>query len=144
MINIYLASSFRLVDKVILTSLKLEEAGYIITCKWWERIYLINGLPVLTTELKRRYEGIPSEKFFELLETKLSCEADLQGIEDADFFVLVGGNHLEERFTGANIELGYALRCGKKCFSVGKIRNCVFYSLITRCKTVEELMRYLK
>jgi len=70
--------------------------------------------------------------------------SEFRPFEDADFFVLVGGNHLKERFTGANIELGYALACGKKCFSIGKIRNCVFYSLITRVNTVDDLMRLIK
>ena len=119
----------------------LEEAGHQITVKWWKRIYQTENLgSIETQELKKIYNDLEPDDFYSRPETRKSFLADLQGIEDADDFVFVADD-IPRNYGGANIELGYALGCGKDCFSIGSLQNSALYWAVKRCETITELIK---
>lgn len=138
--RIYVASSFSLLPKVERVVQALENAGHEITVKWWKRIYDTRDLGKKETqELKKLFEDLDPDEFYGRPETRRSFMADLQGIEDADDFVLVADD-TPRNYGGANIELGYAMGCGKDCFSIGALENSALYWAVERCKTIDELI----
>lgn len=140
--KIYVASSFSLIPKVEWVVKALEEAGHEITAKWWDRIYDTRDLGKKETqELKKLFEDLDPDEFYRRPETSRSFMADLQGIEDADDFVLVAPDiKSRSALVGGNIELGYAYGCGKDCFSIGALENSALYWAVKRCKTIDELI----
>ena len=138
--KIYVASSFSLIPKVEKVVQALEKAGHKITVKWWNRIYDTHDLgDKETQELKKIFADLDPDEFYSRPETHKSFLYDLKGIEDADDFVLVADD-VPRNYGGANIELGYAMGCGKDCFSIGVLENSALYYAVKRCKTIDELI----
>lgn len=75
-----------------------------------------------------------------------SATVDLEDIERADCLVLFTDQYGDRHGRGKFVELGYAIRAGKRVFLVGEDQtSSVFYHLptIRHCKTVEELLAAL-
>jgi len=138
--NIYLASSFKLIEKVEKAAKALEDNGFKITEKWWKRPYQVEGLGVVqTSELKKMYEDLTTEEFYEKPETKLSYECDYKGVKNADIFVFIADD-TPRKYNGANVELGIALSDQKPCFSIGTLENSVLYYPIVKCADIQEVI----
>lgn len=136
----YLASSFKLINKVEKVAKVLEGWGHTITEKWWKRPYQVKGLGLIqTADLKKLYDNLSSKEFYAKPETKFSFEADFKGVLNADVFILVADD-TPRKYNGANIELGIALASKKLCLSVGVLENCVLYYPVRRFKDIYELM----
>lgn len=141
--KIYVASSFVLIPLVEKVVKSLENNGHEITVKWWSRVYTQgNGQLVETLELKKQYSALEPDVFYDKPETRASYLADLRGIEEAEAFVLVAQDKAHF-FTGALVELGYAVGCGLLCLSLGTLKNSVMYHDVIRCKNMEELLKWL-
>lgn len=140
--KVYVASSFRLLEKVKDISDVLEKSGFEITVKWWDRIYEIDGEHIKTTDLRESYRTLTSEEFYNKHETRLSYFADYHGIKNADVFVFVASD-IPRKYNGANIELGIALGEGIKCFSIGNLENSVLYYPVVKCKNKKDLLKRL-
>ena len=139
----YIASSFSLVDKVQEACDRLEQKGHEITVKWWSREYDIPGEgKVKTITLKKRYNKLEADAFYSRPETKISYDADVKGVIDADAFLFVADEN-PRAYNGANIELGIALANDKPCFSIGNLSNSVLYLEVNRCKDIEQMLRIL-
>jgi len=143
--KIYVASSFRLVERVISTVEALEKAGHEITVKWWERMYDIPGerTPVQTVDLKKRYEALSPDEFYERPETLISFKSDFEGVKDAEAFVFVADEE-PRKFNGANVELGIAMGDLKPCFCIGELETSVLYYPVIRCSDVEEVIEIME
>ena len=142
--KIYVASSFKLIPIVESVVEALEDAGHTITEKWWDRAYKTKDLGLIDTQkLKKIYDDLDPSEFYSKKETSKSYVLDLRGIEDSDAFVFVA-DYSPKKFTGANIELGYALALGKDCLSVGELENSVMYSGVLKCKTVSSVLECLE
>lgn len=140
----YLASSFSLIDKVEDACQRLERAGHEITVKWWSREYDIPGEgKVKTTALKDRYDKLEPGLFYERPETRISYDADFQGVLDADVFILIADDE-PRAYNGANIELGIALASHKPCYSIGTLDNSVLYLDVTQCDEVGGVLNSLR
>lgn len=138
--KIYVASSFSLIPKVEQVVSALEKVGHKITVKWWKRIYQTENLgSVDTQKLKKLLNDLDPDEFYSRPEVKKTFMVDLQGIEDAECFVLVADD-VPRNYGGANIELGYAMGCGKDCFSIGVLANSALYWAVKRCETIPELI----
>ena len=139
----YLASSFKLIEKVEATASIVEGWGHTITEKWWERPYQVEGLGLIQTDkLHDLYDDLPSEDFYSKPECKFSFEADYNGVMDADVFLFVADDK-PRKYNGANVELGIALAAMKYCAYIGVLENSVLYYPVKKFKDVEELLRYL-
>ncbi len=142
--RIYVASSFKLLDRVKELVRLLEIEGHTITVKWWSREYNIPGEgKVITTELKRRYEELDPEDFYARPETSRSYYADFQGVKDAQAFIFVAADE-PRAYNGANVELGIALGDHIPCFSIGALEKSVLYYTVTKCISTFELISCLR
>lgn len=143
--KIYIASSFRLLGRVVWLADELEKMGHEITVKWWAREYEIPGerKPVKTTELKERYEFMGPDEFYARPETRLSYEADFKGVKDSQALILMADDE-PRKYNGANIELGIAIGDNKPCFSLGALENSVLYYPVIKCRTFLELLSHLE
>lgn len=141
---VYLASSFALIPRVKEVAEALEKEGYTITCKWWERIYQTTDLGAKeTTELKKLYNNLSPEEYYKKPETKLSFEADLNGICMADFLVFVADEQ-PRPFNGANVELGIAISQIKDRFVYGRLANSAMYVGTHFCDSIDELLKKIR
>lgn len=144
MMYIYLASSFNLIPRVREVSKALEDAGFTITCKWWERVYQTKDLgPKETTELKKIYHNLSPEEFYKKPETTASFYADLNGISMSDALVFVADEQ-PRPFNGANVELGIAIGQVKDRFCYGRLENSPMYVGVHFCNTIDELLYKIK
>ena len=142
--KVYVASSFKLIEKVEELTESLEKEGHTITEKWWKRAYRSEGLGLVDTqELKKLFDNLAPDEFYAKPESRASYLLDLQGIERADVFILVA-DEIPRKYTGANIELGYALASGLLCLSVGVLENSVLYWDVIRCKSIPELLETIE
>ena len=140
----YLASSFKLLDRVEELAEALEGLGHEITVKWWARKYDIPGeRAVHTTELKKRWDNLGVEEFYGKPETIYSYEADRQGVKDADVLVFVASEK-PRKFNGAAVELGIALGDEKPCYLLGELETSVLYAPLIRCRDSEDLIAKLQ
>ncbi len=142
--KIYVASSFKLVEKVKSAVEALEEAGHEITVKWWARMFDIPGErdQVQTTDLKERYESLSQDEFYERKETFVSFASDYWGVKEADVFLIVADS-TPRKFNGANVELGIAISDRKPCFSIGELETSVLYYPVIRCSDIDEVIQIL-
>ena len=139
----YLASSFKLIEKVDAAAQVIEGWGHMITEKWWKRPYQVEGLGVVeTADLKEIYEALTDDEFYSKPETKSSFFKDYVGICNADVFVFIADDK-PRKYNGANVELGIALTQDIECFSIGVLEKSVLYYPVKQCKTIEEVLHYL-
>lgn len=142
--KIYIASSFKLIDKVKAVCDWLEYEGHEITEKWWSRPYTIKSIGTIhTTDLKKIYDGLESDEFYSKPETKSSFELDFVGVKNADAFVFVADDK-PRKFNGANIELGIAIGRGIPCLALGELENSVLYFPVIRCRDIYRLLSVLR
>ena len=137
--KLYLASSFKLVDKVEHIADFLESQGFSITEKWWNRIYEIEGKEIVTTDLKKINDDYPPHKFYDLPETIKSFYLDFEGVMNADAFVFIASEELR-KYNGASVELGLALGCKIPCYLLGKLENSVLFTPLIRCRDSFDLL----
>lgn len=67
-----------------------------------------------------------------------------RSIRECDALILVGSPDESRPFTGANIEVGYALALGKPVYSVGRLERCAMYEPVHRHATMDDLLDALR
>ena len=137
--KLYLASSFKLVDRVQDVSDYLESEGFSITEKWWARIYDIEGKKIVTTDLKKINDDYPPESFYGIPETIKSFYLDFEGVMSANAFVFIASDELR-KYNGACVELGLALGRKIPCYLLGRLENSVLFTPLIRCRNKEDLL----
>jgi len=142
-VKFYLASSFDLVDKVEKVSKSIEGYGHSITVKWWSRVYDIpNEGKVKTTILKKRYEKLDPDEFYNRPETRRSYLDDFKGVVNADVFIFVA-DEIPRKYNGANVELGIALANNIMCFSIGNLETSPLYYDVLKRNSIEDILKEL-
>lgn len=132
----YIASSFKLKDKVVQVEQALEKSGFTVLCKWW------TGLDYIPSEhrtLNEKSDLVSNDEFYSSPGCATAFKRDFAAVKEADFFVLVAGE-TPRAFNGANIELGIAIGDGKPCFSVGVLDNSALYYPLVKCADVGGLL----
>lgn len=73
-----------------------------------------------------------------------SAVEGLQNIEEASSFIIFAEQYSDRHGTGKFVELGYAIRAGKRCIVIGE-GSCIFYHLptIRHAKDLDEAIRLL-
>jgi hypothetical protein len=142
-VHVYIASSFKLKDRVTTVEKALEQAGYIIPCKWWNNL---DYIPSEHRTLNEKSDLVSNEEFYNSPGCKTAFERDVHAVFDSQIFVLVCGD-TPRSFNGANIELGIAIGRGErnvKCFSIGTLDNSALYYPVVRCSGIEDLTWNIK
>jgi hypothetical protein len=142
--KVYLASSFKLIEKVKKVCTVLEAWDHEITEKWWDRPYQVKSLgKIHTSDLKKIYDGLPPHEFYSKPETMMSFDLDYLGVINADAFVFVADSK-PRKYNGANVELGIALGVGIPCYYMGVLENSVLYYTTKKCHSYDELLENLE
>ena len=142
-LKIYIASSFDQITEVKLLSRDLERLGFVITEKWWERIYQVEGLgPRETSDLKKVYEALSPEEFYAKPETGKSFAVDARAVMRADVLVYLAGED-PCKHNGASVEYGIAVGLGKPCLLLGELETSVMFTPLIRCRSEVDLFNRL-
>lgn len=123
----YLASSFKLRPFVETTAKCLTALGHEIPDVWWN-IDAKND----PEKDDRRWHAKPNVQAIAARHWKT--------IDECDALILVSHPTESTRFTGANIELGYAVGRGKTVFTVGAIERSGMYAPAIKCDSITELI----
>lgn len=123
----YIASNFSNIDQVQRLAFMLEAWGYEITEKWWNRVYNVDGVEVLTSDLKVRYEELSKVDFYTREETFKSFLLDFKGIVSCDYFVYLASDE-ECKYNGASVEYGIALGLDKPVYLLGELEKSVMFT----------------
>ena len=128
--KVYLASKFKLKERVKKIAKELEKSGHEITVKWWTRDY---------KKLKLNdYDWYRDDRIFKV------CSRNYRGVVDADVVVLVCHESRSQKFTGANIEIGIAMGLKKEVYSIGKLERSAMYSMVRQTTNISELLNGLR
>jgi nucleoside 2-deoxyribosyltransferase len=128
---VYLASSFDLKEKVQQISDILESKGIVITRKWW------------FTDYKIAFGEIPDEEWYRREKVRWLSQENFKAIDQADAVILVCPNDSPHNFTGANIEVGYAIAKNKRVLSVGALGRSAMYVPLEKHSTLDALVTVL-
>lgn len=138
-VHVYVASSFKLKDRVHSVEKALEQAGYVIHCKWWNNL---DYIPAEHRTLNEKSDVVSNDEFYNSPGCEIAFRRDVKAIYIAEVFVLVCGDK-PRSFNGANIELGVAISRGKRqcgLFSIGALDNSALYWPVKRCSSIEDLL----
>lgn len=130
--RVYLASSFELKDEVQRISDLLESREIGITRKWW----LIN--------YKEALGDMPDKVWYRHEKVQWVSKENFKAIDEADAVILICPNDLPHKFTGANIEVGYAVAKKKRVFSVGQMDRSAMYVPIEKYESINALLPALE
>ncbi len=112
--KIYIASKFKYVDSIKKQVKFLELAGHEIVCKWWE-----------DTRAKDLINSFSTNEWYNHDTIKEIAERDFKAIRECDALYLYSPDtSKEECFSGAYIELGYALALRKTIFIQANVGYC--------------------
>lgn len=128
--KIYLASSFKLLDKIEFVADILKDERYEITREWWHHDF--------------KKIDKTGEEWYRDERVEQVCKDNFDAIEEADALVLVCPDDEPMKYNGANIELGYAHAKKKPTFAVGELKLSAMYVPVYRTPDTPSLLRTLK
>lgn len=131
MAKIYIASSFDLIDKITKVCHVLEEHGHEVLVKWWTRL-----------DLKKKFEELTEEEFYDEWENQNAFEMDLNGVMACDVLLFVADDE-PKYYGGADVELGIAIGNHKRCMVLGKLRKSAMYYPVYRAKDLDDVLYVL-
>ena len=123
----YLASKFALKDNVRRLCAILEAGGHQVPDVWWN----IDG---------KNHPEQDNRKWHSLPMVRAIAIRHWNSIAQADALILVSHPETPMTFTGANVEVGYAIGKGIPVFSIGKLERSGMYSPVIQCETIDELL----
>lgn len=126
-LSIYIASSFDEEEYCNTVLSALQEDGHKVPDVWWN------------IKTKRDFDKKSDLEFYGAPIIKAIAKRHWETIKNVDLVILVSNVKQERSFTGANVEVGYALALGKPVVSIGKLKRSAMYADIIQCDGVEEL-----
>ena len=127
----YLASSFSLRERVQAVCGRLESLGHIVPVQWWDHTAEAHEL--------KAAPGTDAE-FYSRQSVQLTAARDLGGVATCDIFIFVADTDKARKYSGANVELGYALAHGKPCFVLGRLERSALYAHVVHAETLDEIL----
>lgn len=127
----YLASSFRLKTRVQEVYEMLKLWGHEVPDIWWN-IDAKNSGPTDN----RAWAVTPL--------ARVICARHWASIQVSDALIIIADGESETRFTGANVECGFALGRGLPVFSVGQLERSAMYAQVIQAATVDELRELIE
>jgi len=131
-LKVYLASSFDLTERVQKIADLLQEKGIGVTRKWWLKDY------------KSAFGQISNEAWYREEKVRWVSRENFKAIDQADAVILVCPPDSPHNFTGANIEVGYAIAKNKRVLSVGALGRSAMYVPVEKHSSIETLLLALK
>lgn len=128
-LKIYLASSFKYKKQCDMLYEQLTSMGHKIPDVWWN--------------LDSKNMEVTDNFWYNHHATKAISARHFKTIQECDILILVCPISTPGVFTGANVEVGYALALGKPVYSFGFIGRSAMYSDVIRCYTMEALIECL-
>lgn len=132
--RLYVASSFTRADTVETIANGLIKDGHEIPDVWWN----VNEDREAGCNSDAEWHGRP--------EIRALSKRHWTTIEEADAVVVVGNlseSDDRQRFTGANVEIGYALALGKPVVVVGRVKRSAMYADCIFAESPGEMFRLL-
>ncbi len=130
--KVYLASSFALAQEVEKVYKALVASGHQVPDVWWHVDSKVDTWAVNLQDKEWMTHPIP----------RAIAQRHWGAIDSCDALVLVS-QESGYKFTGANIEVGYAVGKGIPVLSVGKIERSAMYVPVIPAGNVEELLHLL-
>jgi nucleoside 2-deoxyribosyltransferase len=131
-LKVYLASSFDLSERVQKIADLLQSKGISVTRKWWLMDY------------KTAFGQVSNEAWYRKEKVKWVSRENFKAIDQADAVILVCPPDSPHNFTGANIEVGYAIAKNKRVISVGALGRSAMYVPVEKHSSIETLLPALK
>lgn len=125
--KLYLASSFDYAHICEAVRKVLESKGHVIPDVWWN------------IRAKDDFTSKSDGDFYDSPIMRAIAARHWKTIDECDGLVLVTGGDPEKTFTGANVEVGYAVAKGKPVFSLGLHKRSAMYVPLIRCADITEL-----
>jgi len=119
-LKIYLASSFDLAARCAVIEKSLKELGHTVPDVWWN------------IRTKNDFTNNKDDVFYSAPLVQAIAARHWNTIRECDLVILVSGDK-ERTFTGANVEVGYALGLGKTVLSIGHLKRSAMYVPIIKC-----------
>lgn len=123
---VYIASSFKLKDRIERIAQRLWTEGFGITREWWHKDY--------------KEIDLPDDEWYEHESVIQVCQDNFEAIDMADIVILVCPEDESKKFNGANIEIGYAIAKDKPVVSVGALGRSGMYQPLIKTDTIDELV----
>lgn len=130
--KVYLASSFDLSERVQKIADLLQRMGIGVTRKWWLKDY------------KSAFGQVSDEAWYREEKVMWVSRENFMAIDDAEAVILVCPPDSPRNFTGANVEVGYAIAKNKRVLSVGALGRSAMYVPVERYSSIENLLLALK
>lgn len=126
----YVASTFRLADRIPHVEKILNDADWEIIDRWW-----LDDAKVRLPKTSKGFYAIP--------EVQAIAERHWSAIRDCDALVLVAGKE-PLRFTGAAIEFGYAHALGKPLVVYGFAKLSAMWAPAIHCTTTQQFAQTMR
>lgn len=128
--KLYLASSFDFAALCQEVRVAVEQEGHTVPDVWWN------------VRTKDDMKGMSEEAFYDSPTVRAIAARHWRTIDACDALVLVIGKD-SARFTGANIEVGYAIAKGKPVLCIGTPKRSAMYVALARCQDIPDLLAAL-
>ena len=127
-----MASSFDLSERVQRIADILQTMGIDVTRKWWLKDY------------KSAFGQVSDEVWYRKEKVRWVSLENFKAIDEAESVILVCPPDSPHNFTGANIEVGYAIAKNKRVLSVGALGRSAMYVPVEKHSSIETLLLALK
>lgn len=127
-LTIYIASSFDESQTCELVRQRLMEAGHRVPDVWWN------------VRTKNDFANRPESDFYSSPLVQAIAVRHWETIRNCDIVILVSSLENSRSFTGANVEVGFALGLGKPVVSLGKLKLSAMYCPLIQCNNVGQLL----
>ena len=127
-LKVYIASKFHSRKRLLPIRAELEKLGLKVLSNW-----MVNDPDVDPSAVNDSLAN-------NLEQNQMMAERDQTEVKDCHIFIIDTTD--ESNTGGREVELGYALGCGKACFRVGPIRN-VFHSLVFGFASWDQLIKQI-
>jgi nucleoside 2-deoxyribosyltransferase len=128
--RLYLASSFDCAALCLATQKAVEARGHTVPDVWWN------------VKTKDDFKKASESEFYDSHIVKAIAVRHWRTIDSCDAVILVSDD-AKRQFTGANVEVGYAIGKGIPVLIVGPVKRSAMYCPATRCADVVELLNAL-
>lgn len=128
----YLASSFDLASLCETTLRVLNSLGHTVPDVWWN------------VRTKDAYADQGNAAFYGSSLVQSIAARHWRTLQEVDAVILISNLSEPRSFTGANVEVGYALGLGKPVFSLGQLKRSAMYVPVIQCAGMDDLMEALR
>jgi len=129
-LRIYIASSFDYAALCEAVAGAVIAKGHTVPDIWWN------------VRTKDDFRGKSESEFYDSPTVKSIAVRHWRTINSCDVVVLISAS-AKKAFTGASVEVGYAIGKGIPVLSLGPLKRSAMYCPVTRCEDLVDLLKAL-